>query len=171
MIETGSLPLSKEEIFHSLSLSSYEYLSPITPRSGEKVRFWQDSPAHVGPYRHALDIIIPDPRINSLPVLAPQDGRIIALVQDNTEYGDSQDYLFKLNYVTVQVGKSEFYELCHIDKESCKYEIGDTVKKGNIIAKTGVNGWMTDVRHLHFMVGKWLPNNQFQSLKIRFRQK
>ena len=158
----------KESVFHKLSTSAYVYESPIKPRPGEKVRFWKDSPSHVGVFRNALDIITPDPRVKPLPVFAPQSGRIISLTQNFDEFGDGKEWMDKLNFVTVQVGMAEFYELCHIAKGSCLHRVGDEIRKGERIAQTGANGWMTDVRHLHFMVGRWTSGNNFQSLKIRF---
>lgn len=158
----------KESVFHKLSTSAYVYESPIKPRPGEKVRFWKDSPSHVGPFCNALDIITPDPRTKPLPVFAPQSGQIIDLIQTFNEFGDGQEWVDKLNYVTVQVGRVEFYQLCHIAKDSSIHKVGDEIQKGELIAQTGANGWMTDVRHLHFMVGRWTSGNKFESLKIRF---
>ncbi len=158
---------TRERIAHLRHKSAYQFESPIKPRPGESVRFWKDSPSHVGKYEYAVDIIIPDPRVKPLPVYAPQSGKITALVQQYNEFG-GPEYINQLNYITVQVW-GEFYELCHIGKASCRFEVGDWVKKGQQIATTGVNGWMTDPRHLHFMVGR-LKGDQgdFESLKINF---
>jgi len=147
--------------------------SPIKPRPGGQVRYWYDSPAHVGPYKYALDIIVPDPRINPLPVYAPAGGRVAAIVQNNYIVGETEDYKKYLNYINVSMGNGLFYELCHIGMNSAFHnerlmEVGDQIRKGEKIATTGANGWMTDVRHLHFMVGRWINGGSFESLPIRF---
>jgi len=157
-------------IFHIFGFSSNKYICPIKPRSGEKPRFWKDSPAHVSVFKHAKDIIIPDPRNNPLPVYAPAGGTILALVQHNTLWGQDASFLPFLNYVTVQSDiPEEFYQLCHIAKDSCRFKIGDRIEKGAVIAQTGINGYMTDPRHIHFIVGKFTNINPegFVSLRIR----
>lgn len=141
-------------IWHAMGFSGQRYLPPVQPRKGEGVRFWRDSPAHVRQFKHAVDVIIPDPRENQLAVIAPASGEVICLVQSNTAWGTTSDFLPYLNYITIKTGVArEFYQLCHIAANSCRFRVGDYVEEGTQLAKTGVNGWMTDPRHIHMMVG------------------
>lgn len=158
-------------IWHNIGLSGQSYICPIKPRTGENPRFWKDSPAHKGVFAHAKDIIIPDPRILSLPVYAPADGVITELVQHYTQWGQTSYYLPFLNRLTVQtIVDGEFYQLCHIGANSCLCKIGDNVKAGQQIAETGVNGYMIDPRHIHILVGMYTSRNKFgfESLRIRW---
>ncbi|OGC69543.1 hypothetical protein A2415_05340 [candidate division WWE3 bacterium RIFOXYC1_FULL_39_7] len=161
---------SSEKLWHALGYSACEYETPIRPRDGEMVRFWSDSPSHVGTYRHARDLITPDPLVRPLPIYAPQTGRVICLVQDHDKFGDGAGFLPYTNYITVQAGQHEFYEICHIAKGSVQVGVGEVVHKGEQIAMTGVNGWMTDRRHCHILVGRWRGKigGEFESLRIRF---
>jgi len=160
-----------------MTSSTTHYQTPISPRDGEHIRFWRDSPAHTGRYLHAVDIIIPDPEIQPLPVFAPQSGIVIDLIQNHRIWGPNPEYLHFLNYITVEViPEFEFYQLCHIGFNSCVkkdgslIQIGDTISQGQIIAATGANGFMTDKRHLHFMTGRWTNKlrEDFHSIPINW---
>lgn len=118
-----------------------------------------------------MDIIVPDPRINPLPVYAPAGGIVVDIVQHHTRFGNDYSFAPYLNYLTIKIENSdEFYQLCHIGTNSSHLIEGDKVIEGAKIATTGVNGWMTDVRHLHFLVAKIDPKSidGFRSLKVRF---
>lgn len=159
-------------IWHALGFSAQTYLSPILPRPGENPRFWRDSPAHIGVFSHARDIIIPDPRVKPLPVYAPASGVITELVQSYTSWGNTPNYGPFLNYVTVQTKTpGEFYQLCHIAAHSCSLRVGNTIEAGTILAQTGVNGYMTDPRHIHFLVGVRTEKTRegFTSVHIRWK--
>ncbi len=160
-------------IWHILGLSDLLYTCPIRPRTGESPRFWKGSPAHSGVFAYAKDIIIPDPRINPLPVYAPANGLVTEVVQHYTEWGQVPYYLPFLNKITVQTAVGgEFYQLCHIGTNSCSHKIGDAVTLGQQIATTGVNGYMTDPRHIHMIVGTYTTRNKlgFKSLRIRWHK-
>lgn len=160
-------------IWHALGLSGQKYICPIYPRPGKKPRFWRDSPAHVGVFSNAKDIIIPDPRSNPLVVHAPASGVIVELVQNHTQWGSTPYFLPFLNYVTVRTFVSgEFYQLCHIAVNSCIYKVGTAIEIGAVLAQTGVNGYMTDPRHIHFMVGVYTRKKKegFVSVKVRWQK-
>ena len=165
-------------LWHILGFSGVRYLCPIKPRPGETPRFWRGSPAHVGVFKHARDIITPDPRVNSLPVYAPADGTIIELIQHNTLWGDAGYFVPYLNLVTVRtVVEGEFYQLCHIAARSCPLPLGSRVRMGQKIAMTGLNGWVTVIdgmpcSHLHIMVAKKTLRRKegFVSTRIRWEQ-
>lgn len=160
-------------LFHLLGWSGQKYPCPIKPRRGESPKFWRGSPVHFGPFRHAVDIIVPDPRKRVLPVYAPASGVITCLVQCYTVWGVTEAFSPYRNYVQVSTEVlGEFYEICHIGAYSCRLRVGDRVEAGEKMATTGVNGWMTDPRHIHFMVGVWRdgPGGTFRSLRIRWRK-
>ena len=154
-------------VFHWFGYSQVSYKYPVRPRSGEKLRFWDNTLSHVGRDLYALDIIIPDPRKTALPVWAPQSGVVISLQQHNTLWGQDASFAPYMNYVKVAVSSTEFYMIAHIGKNSCPFALGERVKIGQQLASSGVNGWMTDVRHLHFIVGR-IYGGDYKSLKIRW---
>ncbi|OGC47464.1 hypothetical protein A2886_03510 [candidate division WWE3 bacterium RIFCSPHIGHO2_01_FULL_42_13] len=155
--------------YHLLGYSGFSYTYPVRPRKGEKIRFWQNSGvSHVGRDKHAQDIIIPDPQERPLTIWVPQSGVIVGLAQNSTQWGETERFAPFMNFIRVYVGDKEFYFIAHIRAHSCEFSIGDKVTKGAKLALTGANGWMTDVRHVHFMVGRFGRNLSYKSLKVRW---
>ena len=123
-----------------------------------------NSPAHFGPYCHAIDYLMPD----GSPVLAPRGGVVVQVKDDSYLGGPSQEFVNDLNYITIVHG-NEFSQLCHIRHKGVLVRVGQQVKEGQLIAHTGSTGW-THEPHLHFMVFHRADNQWgFQSVKIRFK--
>ena len=123
-----------------------------------------DSPAHFGPYCHAIDYLMPD----GSSILAPMQGVVVQVKDDSDRGGPSQEFVNDLNYITIAHG-NEFSQLCHIRHRGALVRAGQQVKEGELIAYTGSTGW-TYEPHLHFMVFRRANNEWgFQSIKIRFK--
>ena len=137
--------------------------------------FWcQRSPqSHIGPFLNAIDFLAPD----GTPVLAPQEGEIIEVVEHLTEWGPRPEFRDTLNYLTMVHESGELTQYCHLAKDSVSalgLRVGSGVKFGQQIAIVGKTGW-TDRDHLHFLVfrddNKDLRNPfGFKSLIPRFRR-
>lgn len=124
-----------------------------------------DSPAHFGPYCHAIDYIMPD----GSKILAPRQGVIIQVKDYSDRGGPSREFENDLNFITISHGKDEFSQLCHIKHEGALVRVGQQVIEGQLIGYTGSTGWIYEP-HLHFIVFH-SANNQwgFQSVRIKFR--
>lgn len=127
--------------------------------------------SHIGPFKWAIDFLVPD----GTEVLAAEDGVIVEAIDSNFAWGDSEEFRDQLNYVTIKHGNGEFSQYCHLATQSFRQtglKVGDTVKKGDQIARVGKTGW-TDRDHLHFLVFKvgQLEGSPygFYSLKVRFK--
>lgn len=150
--------------------SFWEYSRPF-PRDIE-VRESTDSPAHFGPYLHAVDYLMPD----GSQVLAPRGGIVIQVVDCHNRGGPNQEFEHDLNCITLShggfSGGDEFSQLCHIAHRGALVKKGERVEEGQLIARTGSTGW-TYEPHLHFMVFVLTDENKygFQSVKIRFKDK
>jgi len=160
------------------NLKTLPLTCPIKPRENELVRYWKDSPSHVGSFKYAVDIITPDPNVNPLVVYSPVSGIVTSIIQEFDEFGNSPAFNDKLNFLTIQLDDGiTFVQLCHIGKNSAinnegiPLKVGDRVVENTPLAKTGANGWMTDPRHLHIMAGKWDKTNPegFYSIPIHFK--
>ena len=143
----------------------------------ENYAFYKESPAHVGPFKYAVDIATPLPEKKQTIVYAPQSGYVIRSVMGNTLWGDGPEFEGYLNYVTILTDqKDEFYELAHIAPLNGKeLVVGERVKQGAPLGIVGLNGWITMYRpdrpasHLHMLVGKITNTHTgFESLKIRW---
>jgi len=112
-------------------------------------------PSHYGAHSQALDFLVPD----GTPVLAADDGEIVDLVIDNTEWGATSDFATKANYIVIKHANGEFTRYTHLASYSFSEQIQQQiaegkpvyVARGQQIATTGKTGW-TDRDHLHFTV-------------------
>jgi len=130
----------------------------------------QSPESHISPFKWAVDFLVPD----GTEILAAADGRIIEVVDNFSEWGETEEFRDKLNYLTILHSNGEYSQYCHLEKDSFSntgLKVGDWVNKGQLIAKVGKTGW-TDRDHLHFVVLRFtqLPGNPwpFYSLKIQF---
>ncbi|EKD85919.1 MAG: Peptidase M23B [uncultured bacterium] len=146
--------------------SRNEYLRPF-PQSTIVSGVETEGPAHTGPFRGAVDFIVP----LGTPVLAPLDGVVKMVVDDNDRFGVTEEFKDDANFITIRHVNDELSELVHLAKGSARVKKGDRVRTGQQIATTGNSGWM-DQPHLHFLV--FQPANtqeQFQGVTPRFRER
>lgn len=111
--------------------------------------------SHIGPWRGAIDFLVP----LGTPVVAAQNGTVIAVVDTNKKFGKTQKYAQYYNYIQLQHKNGEYSEYGHLALNSGRIKVGDKVKQGKILAHTGQSGWMTQP-HLHFLVFNFLPENK-----------
>lgn len=123
-----------------------------------------DSPAHVGPFKGAIDFLVD----LGTPTLAPLGGKVVEVVDWNERYGPTEEFVNDVNYITIKHRNNEFSQILHLAKGSSKVKVGDTVRTGQEIAMSGNSGWMT-APHLHMFVFKNLPGGAFKGLEIQFR--
>lgn len=117
--------------------------------------------SHIGPFRHAIDFLTPDGNI----VYAADEGRVDVVQTSSTRWGPTPEYADDLNYITLthttwrthhHFGPPEFHywtQYCHLAQGSERefgIKVGDWVRAGQPIARTGKTGW-TDRDHLHFL--------------------
>lgn len=88
------------------------------------------------------------------PVAAAREGIVVRVVQDYTKGGLRRKYLQKGNNVVVRHsdGTQAYYN--HLMHNGALVHVGDSVKQGQVIAKSGSTGFSA-FPHLHFMV--WGP--------------
>ncbi|PIZ98400.1 MAG: hypothetical protein COX77_04610 [Candidatus Komeilibacteria bacterium CG_4_10_14_0_2_um_filter_37_10] len=126
--------------------------------------------SHVGPFKWAIDFLVPD----GTEILAAYDGQIIEAIDHFNEWGTTEDFRDKLNYLTIRHHQGEYSQYCHLGLNSFQntgLKVGDYVTRGQAIGRVGKTGW-TDQDHLHFIVFKVgrIPGNpyDFYSLSIQF---
>lgn len=126
--------------------------------------------SHVGPFTWAIDFLVPD----GTEVLAAEAGQIVEAVDNFNEWGPTEEFRNRLNYLTIRHDNGEYSQYCHLAPNSFRqtgFNVGDYCKKGQVIARVGKTGW-TDRDHLHFIVfrvGKLLGSPYgFYSFRIQF---
>jgi len=143
-----SLPLDKKSVFLAIS----------------------DPRAHYSYWKHAVDFSIDF----EVPIIAALDGEIWNVKDDSNEGGDDERYSDPRyqNFITIKHANNEYSQYGHLAHKSSLVKIGDSVKKGDKIAKgIGLVGFTT-APHLHMMVFVDKKNKVgWESLEINFDRK
>jgi murein DD-endopeptidase MepM/ murein hydrolase activator NlpD len=95
---------------------------------------------------NSIDFTMPE----GTEVLAARDGIVVKVVINNSESCPREDCKKFNNYVTVMHSDGTFASYVHIKYNGTKLNVGDTVKKGDLIAYSGNVGWSSGP-HLHFV--------------------
>lgn len=156
---------TSEGMLPPVEQSRNEYRKPF-PQTTEVTGTETGGPTHEGPYRGAIDFLMP----LGTPVLAPLDGRVVRVIDTNERYGPSEQFVGNLNYITMSHPNGEFSEVAHLAKGSSAVKIGDVVRAGQQIAVTGTSGYMTEP-HLHLLVFRLEQDEHgFRGLDPRFKE-
>lgn len=102
--------------------------------------------AHTSTY-HAVDFRCPV----GTPVVAPFDCVVSDIRNDSNNSGVRVEDLFSWNSMMVKSSEHEqvYCEFVHLRKDSMRFKVGDTVKKGDILCESGDVGFCPEP-HLHF---------------------
>jgi murein DD-endopeptidase MepM/ murein hydrolase activator NlpD len=81
------------------------------------------------------------------PVVAAAAGRVVKVVQrfPNTTLDPALE-----NYVVISLGGGLLSHYSHLDQDGVFVEVGDDVRQGQLIARSGASG--SPIAHLHFQV-------------------
>ncbi len=131
-----------------------------------RARVELDSPAYIGPHKHAVDFLVPE----GTPVCVPRDGIIIELKDDSDRGGPDEAFADDDNYIVLRhtihgsVIKGDSREewrivepteersvLIHLKCGSARVKVGDRMCAGQIIALQGSTDW-TYEPHIHMTV-------------------
>lgn len=107
-------------------------------------------------------------------VIAPQDGYVVDIVNEYENTRITKDRVTRNdikdprgNYIVIKHKYGEHSVICHIEKDTFKVNIGDIIKKGQVIAKVGNSG-NTNGPHIHYQVQKGYDFGNSKGLIIRF---
>ncbi len=95
------------------------------------------------------------------PVHAARDGIVIRVVEENNKGGWNKKFRQFANLIVIQHGDNSRTGYWHLQKNGALVNVGDTVKKGQLIGLSGKTGY-TAFPHLHFIAwksggGGWRP--------------
>lgn len=103
------------------------------------------------------------------PVTAARGGVVARLEESNTEGGISKRYFRKANSVTIRHSDGSMALYGHLQHNGVAVNIGDTVRQGQVIARSGSTGYSA-LPHLHFSV--WATTGARRTLlPVRFQTK
>jgi murein DD-endopeptidase MepM/ murein hydrolase activator NlpD len=141
---------------------SIEYDLPFRKGTSYKVvQGYNGSQSHRD--ENALDFDFPE----GTEIIAAREGVIVQVVQNHTEscpYSDCNQYN---NIITVMHADGTFATYAHIKYNGAKFNVGDSVKRGDVIALSSDVGY-TSGPHLHFVcyTGGF---NKRNTLRTRFK--
>ncbi len=142
--DQGDLPNTKHD-------DAYAYYLPYSsPRSHTLVQGYFGKFSHAN--THALDFEMPE----GTTIIAARDGVVIKTKYDSNVGGTSPEFIDKGNYVLIYHDDGTFGSYFHLKQNGVKVNIGQQVKRGEVIGISGNTGW-SSAPHLHFEV--LLPSN------------
>lgn len=124
-----------------------------------------ESPAHIGKLKHAVDFIVPE----GTPIMAALDGTVVDVKQDSNIGGIDESFDQFGNYIEIKHAHDEYSIYEHISKDGSLVKIGDNVNAGQIIGHSGNTGWLAHLGpHLHFDVHRYIGSSleDYETLEI-----
>ena len=97
---------------------------------------------------HAVDFRCPV----GTPIVALFDAEVVDIRNDSTNSGVRVEDLFAWNSIMIKSVDSELYcEYVHVKKDSFRVQLGDRVRKGDVLCESGAVGFCPEP-HLHFEI-------------------
>jgi murein DD-endopeptidase MepM/ murein hydrolase activator NlpD len=145
--------------------SSYVYRLPYPPGvSHFLIQGYRSSFSHKG--RLALDFKMK----KGSDVTASRDGVVVRVQESYTKGGVNKKYLSKANQIVIRHSDGSQAYYGHLQHNGALVNVGDTVKQGQVIGKSGSTGYSA-LPHLHFIVWGPQPNGGRGQLPTRFQTK
>lgn len=122
--------------------------------------------SHKGSSAYSVDFNMPI----GTPVHAARSGVVVRIKEDSNIGGKSPGYNKHSNYISIMHSDGTFGKYGHLRQYGVEVEIGDTVKKHQMIGYSGDTGYSTGP-HLHFEVYKRISAYEQQSIPVEFETK
>lgn len=101
-------------------------------------------------------------------IIAARGGVVVRVKEDSDKGGWSKKYRPFGNLIVIQHTDSTRAGYWHLQYNGALVNMGDTVKQGQLIAKSGKTGYAL-LPHLHFITWKYAKNGQWQQVGTRFQ--
>lgn len=100
-------------------------------------------------------------------ITAARDGIVVRVKEDGKRGGFNRKYRSDGNNIVIQHADGSRAGYWHLQHDGAVVNVGDSVKKGQVIATSGKTGYAA-MPHLHFLV--WSNNNgNWQQMATRFQ--
>lgn len=127
---------------------SYVYRLPFTAGANVRVsQGYNGGFSHAGLSAYAVDFSV----AVGTPIYAAREGEVVGVEVSNSFGGPYPQFRPYMNYVNIRHLDGTLGNYYHLKLEGSAVKIGDTVKKGQLIAYSGNTGYTT-APHLHFSV-------------------
>jgi murein DD-endopeptidase MepM/ murein hydrolase activator NlpD len=101
-------------------------------------------------------------------ILAARDGVVTRVKEDGDKGGLKKKYRQQGNNIVIQHADNSRSGYWHLQKDGGLVNVGDSVKKGQVIGLSGNTGY-TAAPHLHFLVWTFNEKGQWQQVATRFQ--
>ena len=142
--------------------SSYIYSLPF--KQGKKVFLIQ---AYDSKMSHRGEIALDFKVKKGTEIFAAREGVVVSLKKDSDRGGLKPENLSDGNYISIKHSDGSIAHYWHLQKDGVLVNIGDTIKKGQVIGFSGNTGYSA-FPHLHFEVQGYDNNGNYQQLPTRF---
>ncbi len=120
--------------------------------------------SHTGRLRYAVDWSMPE----GSPVCAARAGRVVRVVAGFDRGGRAREMQEFSNLLMIQHADGTLGEYLHLQQNGVLVKVGDAVKAGDLVARSGNTGCSTGP-HLHFHVRQPLDGSTWRSVPVRFQ--
>ena len=101
-------------------------------------------------------------------ITAAREGVVVRVKEDGTKGGLNKKYRPHGNNIVIQHADGSRAGYWHLQHNGALVNVGDTMKKGQVIALSGKTGYAL-VPHLHFLVWRFDTKGQWQQVATRFQ--
>ncbi len=101
-------------------------------------------------------------------ILAARDGVVVRAKEDGNKGGLNRKYRPYGNNIVIQHADGSRAGYWHLQYNGSLVNVGDSVKKGQVIALSGKTGY-TALPHLHFLVWTFNSHGDWQQIPTRFQ--
>jgi murein DD-endopeptidase MepM/ murein hydrolase activator NlpD len=143
--------------------SSYIYALPYEP--GTRHRLVQ---GYFGPFSHKERAALDFKMKRGTKILAAREGVVVRVKEDGDRGGWNAKYRPYGNNIVIQHPDGTRAGYWHLQKDGALVNLGDTVKKGQVIALSGKTGYAA-IPHLHFLVWRFDRDNRWEQVATRFQ--
>ena len=142
--------------------SSYIYALPY--EEGKSYRLVQ---GYFGPFSHKERAALDFKMKEGTRITAAREGVVVRVKEDGDKGGWNRKYRKDGNNIVIQHPDGSRAGYWHLQKDGALVNVGDSVKKGQVIALSGRTGYAA-MPHLHFLV--WSSRNgNWQQVPTRFQ--
>ena len=135
--------------------SSYVYALPY--EEGKSYRLVQ---GYFGPFSHKERAALDFKMKRGTKITAARGGTVVRVKEDGDRGGWNRKYRPYGNNIVIQHEDGSRAGYWHLQLNGALVNVGDTVKKGQVIALSGKTGYSA-MPHLHFMVWSFDPQRQW----------
>jgi murein DD-endopeptidase MepM/ murein hydrolase activator NlpD len=143
--------------------TSYVYSLPF-----EKDRSFLIVQGYFGVFSHKERAALDFKMKRGTKICAARDGVVVRIKEDSDRGGMNKKYRADGNNIVIQHPDGSRAGYWHLQKDGALVSVGDTVKKGQVIALSGKTGYAA-IPHLHFLVWNNDAKRQWRPVATRFQ--